>query len=517
MDFNDSKTWDLFKQGRTKGVFQLESNLGKSWSKKLQPSNIEELSALIAIIRPGVLKSSIDGKSLANHYVDRKLGKDKTEYFHPALENILKSTYGVLVYQEESMLIAKQIAGFSLQEADELRKAIGKKKADLMAKIRVKFIDRAEALGIVKRSEAEQIFDWIEKSARYQFNKSHSVSYAVNAYMSAWYKANYTKEFFISSLSFAGDKQNPHREIYELVSEAKLFDIDIRVPDLTHFTEKFAWSNGKIYFGIKDIKSLTGVGGDKLLSQIKEASIAADKSPENLSWMDVLIYVSPKVSSTIFKTLASIGFFSTKSTNVSRNKALFEYAIFKQLSNGERDWVIQKYRERKWATLKDCLLALAPSKKRGGGTSKPDREIVILDEVKLIENPPYDLTDEPAWIIDQEIKFLGCPITLSKIDAVDTSASNISCKDIVNGRMGDDICLAANIVRYSPYKIKDGKNKGKTMAFLTLEDETCAIDNVVIFSEAREKYEMVLYEGNNLLFCGVVNKDGFVINKIHEI
>lgn len=171
MNFDDEKTWDLFTQGKTKGVFQLESNLGKSWSKKLQPKNIEELSALIAIIRPGTLKSSIDGKSMTQHYVDRKNGKDEIKYLHPSLEEILKSTYGVLCYQEQSMLIAQKIAGFDLKEADELRKAIGKKKADLMAKIKVKFIDGCKKTGIVDEETAKEIFGWIEKSARYAFNK----------------------------------------------------------------------------------------------------------------------------------------------------------------------------------------------------------------------------------------------------------------------------------------------------------------------------------------------------------
>ena len=120
----------LFAEGKTKGIFQLESNLGKAWAKKLAPSNIEELSALIAIIRPGCLKAYVDGKSMTQHFIDRKHGREDVTYLHESLEEILAPTYGVLVYQEQSMRIAQKIAGFDLQEADELRKAIGKKKAD---------------------------------------------------------------------------------------------------------------------------------------------------------------------------------------------------------------------------------------------------------------------------------------------------------------------------------------------------------------------------------------------------
>lgn len=171
MEYNDKNTWKLFAEGRTKGIFQLESNLGKSWSKKLAPNNLEELSALIAIIRPGTLKSMLDGKSMTQHYVDRKHGREEVTYLHSALEDILKPTFGVLVYQEQSMRIAEKIAGFNLQEADVLRKAIGKKKADLMNEVKKSFIAGAERVGIVSKEEAEQIFGWIEKSSRYAFNK----------------------------------------------------------------------------------------------------------------------------------------------------------------------------------------------------------------------------------------------------------------------------------------------------------------------------------------------------------
>ena len=197
-DYNDEKTWDLFKEGRTKGIFQLESNLGRAWSKRLQPTNIEELSALIALIRPGSLKAISDGKSMTQHYVDRKSGLDIIKYLHESLTDILETTKGVLIYQEQSMRIAQDLAGFNLQEADVLRKAIGKKKADLMAKVKTDFLAGCEKVGKVGKETAEEIFGWIEKSSRYSFNKSHAVCYAINSYKSAWYKANYTKQFFLS-------------------------------------------------------------------------------------------------------------------------------------------------------------------------------------------------------------------------------------------------------------------------------------------------------------------------------
>ena len=208
LGFEDEKAWNLICSGKTKGVFQLESNLGKSWAKRVQPKNIEELSALISIIRPGTLKAIVDGKSMTQHYVDRKNGVQEITYLHPSLEPILKGTQGVLVYQEQSMQIAQQLAGFNLQEADNLRKAIGKKKADLMAQVKKAFLEGAANKEIVTNEEAQEIFGWIEKSSRYAFNKSHAVSYAVCAYWSAFCKAHHQLEFYCNYLIYSkGDNQ----------------------------------------------------------------------------------------------------------------------------------------------------------------------------------------------------------------------------------------------------------------------------------------------------------------------
>jgi len=519
IDYNCPKAWKLFAEGKTKGIFQLESNLGRSWSKKLAPNNIEELSALIAIIRPGCLKAYVDGKSMTQHYIDRKHGREEVTYLHPALEEILKSTYGVLVYQEQSMLIAQKIAGFNLQEADVLRKAIGKKKADLMLEVKKSFLEGAQKVGVVTKDEAEQIFGWIEKSSRYAFNKSHSISYAVCSYWSAYFKAHYPQEFFLSYLYYANEKQDPHQEIYELISEAKLFDIQARTPSLANYEKKFNVKNNKIYFGIKDIKSLTGTTGDKLIDGIASAEKDLNKSITKFTWVEILIFLSPYISSTAFKALASIGFFRDFSDKISRNKALYDYDIYKGLTKSEQTWTHTNYSKYEWKTLIDCLQSLAPTKKEGGGTSKIDRKQAVSNEIQLLVNPPYDLEDEAGWIIDQETKFLGCPITMTRAEMADNSAANTTCKEIINGKKGKDLCIVANIQRLSDYKITKGESKGQLMSFLTIEDETCILDSVIVFPSVKEKYKYILYEGNNLIFCGSVSGDdtSFIVNKIHEV
>lgn len=518
-NYSDEQTWKLFAEGKTKGVFQLESNLGKSWSKKVAPKNIEELSALIAIIRPGSLKSYYEGKSMTQHYVDRKHGREDVSYLHESLKDILSPTYGVLCYQEQSMRIAQIVAGFDLQEADVLRKAIGKKNANLMMQVKKSFIDGAERVGLINKDEAAEIFGWIEKSSRYLFNKSHSVSYAVCSYWSAYEKAHNPLQFFLSYLYFANEKQDPHREIYELISEAKLFDINVKTPSLKYFSDKFSIKNRDIYFGIKDIKSLTGKTGDGVLQSIKDAEAQLNKKIYEFSWIEILIFLSDKISSTAFKALASVGFFRDCKNPINRNKALYEYDIFKNLTKAEHSWVENHYNEKGWDSLVDCLTSLAPTKKQGGGTSREDRKQIIENEIQLLINPPYELVDDPSWVVEQEVKFFGCPVSLSKVETSDTSAANTTCKEIVNGKRGKNLCVVANVQRLSDYKITKGESLGQTMSFLTIEDDSCMLDSVIVFPKVKEKYKYILYEGNNLIFCGSVNENdtSFIINTIHEI
>ena len=159
-------TWRLLASGLTVGVFQLERHLGREWSKKARPTNIHQLADLVALLRPGCLESG-----MTEEYCRVKAGEQEAEYIHPALKPILEETYGCLVYQEQAIRIAVEIAGFSLAEADNLRKGIGKKIPEVIAELRTKFIDKAAQKGLVTREQAEEIFGWIEKFQRYGFNR----------------------------------------------------------------------------------------------------------------------------------------------------------------------------------------------------------------------------------------------------------------------------------------------------------------------------------------------------------
>jgi DNA polymerase III alpha subunit len=262
--------WRLIGGGHTVGVFQLEKNLGQDWAKKVKPQNIEELAALTALLRPGPLESS-----MTQDYVDIKFGRKKHVYLHQSLKPILESTYGCLVYQEQAIKIATDIAGFSLEVADELRKAIGKKKPELMAKLKNRFVNGAQKHSKIARGIAEEIFGWIEKCQRYSFNKSHAVSYAFIAYQTAWIKCHFPQEFFTSYLTYSQYKGDPKEEIYKLVQDARLFGVEILPPDIRrgniHFQMTPKPQNG-VAFGLAHIRGVGTSAIQKIVTAASETS-----------------------------------------------------------------------------------------------------------------------------------------------------------------------------------------------------------------------------------------------------
>jgi DNA polymerase-3 subunit alpha len=207
-------TWDLLGRGDTKGVFQLESNLGRQWTKKLKPESGEHMGALGALLRPGCLRAVDDeGVSMTQHFCRRKNNEEEVKPYHEVLDMVLSPTFGCLVYQEQAMLLAQNLAAFNLQEADQLRKAIGKKLPEEMAKCKKLFTEGAKKAGLLTEAQAEEVFGWIEQSQRYSFNKSHAVSYGLTGYDTAYIKAHFPVAFYCSWLRFAREKQDPMQEV----------------------------------------------------------------------------------------------------------------------------------------------------------------------------------------------------------------------------------------------------------------------------------------------------------------
>ena len=178
-----------------------------------------------------------------------------------------------MVYQEQAILIATEIAGFDLQEADILRKAIGKKKAGVMAQVKKSFLEKSGNKGVVTREQAEEIFSWIEKSQRYSFNKSHAISYAYNSYLTAYTKAHFPHEFFTSYLKHAIGKPDTYWEVHELVNNAKIMGIEIMPPSILHMNEEFQLIERHPTYGITNIKHVGSSVFKKMLRDVHENNI----------------------------------------------------------------------------------------------------------------------------------------------------------------------------------------------------------------------------------------------------
>jgi len=230
MSLDDTKTFDLIKRGETVAVFQMESGGMVNTCKQLGPDTIEEIIAILALYRPGPMQFIPD-------YIRRKKGEEQVEYPHPLLEKIAKETYGILVYQEQVMQAANVLAGFSLGQADLLRRAMGKKDVEEMARQRLIFVEGCLKTNDIAGKQANSVFDLLEKFAQYGFNKSHSAAYGVVTYRTAYLKANYPVEFMAAVLSY--EISNPDK-IANFVSEC--FEMGIRVlpPDINKSSLKFA-------------------------------------------------------------------------------------------------------------------------------------------------------------------------------------------------------------------------------------------------------------------------------------
>ena len=245
LPLDDEKTYELFGNGETVGVFQFESSGMREYLKKLKPQRIEDLIAMNALYRPGPMK-------MIDDFIERRHGRKKIEYLHPALEPILKETYGVIVYQEQVMQIVSQLGGFSLGESDLVRRAMGKKQLDLMAQQKVKFIQGAQERGIPKEI-AHKIFDLITEFAKYGFNKSHAAGYSVVAYQTAYLKAHYPAEFMAATLtSEMGDSDR----IMVLLDECKRLGIEILPPDVNESDIDFTVDGNRIRFGLGAVKNV---------------------------------------------------------------------------------------------------------------------------------------------------------------------------------------------------------------------------------------------------------------------
>ena len=289
----DEITYALIRRTDTTAIFQLESDGMKKLIKRLQPDNFDDLIALVALFRPGPLQSG-----MVDDYIERKHGRSEVRYIHPKLENILRPTHGVIIYQEQVMQIAQELAGYTLGAADLLRRAMGKKKPEEMAAQREIFTNGAVANGIVIKM-ANYIFDLMEKFAEYGFNKSHSAAYALIAYQTAWLKAHYPAAFMAAVLS--SDMDNTDKVVM-LLDELNRMHIKLELPHINKSSYRFT---------IADEKTITyGLGAIKGVGKSAVENILAERS-HNGEFIDLFDFCrridSRKVNKRVLEALIKSG------------------------------------------------------------------------------------------------------------------------------------------------------------------------------------------------------------------
>lgn len=242
---DDKASFEMLGEGAATGVFQLESTGMRSTLRAMRPDTLEDIIALVSLYRPGPMEN-------IPTYIERKQGLQDPDYLHPLLEGVLKETYGVIIYQEQVMQIAQILSGYSLGEADLLRRAMGKKKKEEMDLQRKRFIDGAKQKN-VDPAKASSIFDLVQKFAGYGFNKSHAAAYAYIAYQTAWLKANYPAEFLAASMSL--DRANTDK-LAVFLKEARRTEVEVLPPHINHSNADFSVKDGAIVYALSAIKNV---------------------------------------------------------------------------------------------------------------------------------------------------------------------------------------------------------------------------------------------------------------------
>ncbi len=455
IDFEDQKVFDLLSSGKTVGLFQIESAGMREALLQMKPNHIEDIIALVALYRPGPMSN-------IPTYNDCKHGKQKPDYLHPLLEDILKPTYGVIIYQEQVMQIAQKLSGFTAGQADLLRRAMGKKKRAELEKQKQGFIEGAIKNGIAK-DVAAGIFLKIEPFAEYGFNKSHAAAYAIISYQTAFLKTYYPKEFIAASMTMDISNQNKLSEFYE---ELNRLNVDVVRPDINECFADFRTEDGKFYYALGGIKA---VGYEAISNIIKERSA----NGKFTSIDDFLNRVNPKdINKLQLEGLVKAGAFDninsnrqalfdsipniiTKSKNIFENKSVNQIDLFSEdentkddIINNIEDWKFEERLAKEFEAV---------------GFFISDHP---LNQFTEIFND-YKINEYTKFILDDEIKNSNIAATLLKLQERKTA-------------------------------------KGNSYAVLKLTDLSSVFE-LFIFSDVLELNREILKEGNSLILNLVKN------------
>ena len=460
LPLDDPATYEMIGEGHTVGVFQFESVQMREYLRKLKPRSIDDLAAMNALYRPGPME-------YIDEFIDRKYGRKPITYLHESMEPILRSTYGIIVYQEQVMRLVHDIAGFTLAQSDLMRRAMGKKKLDVMAQQREAFVEGAKNRGLAPRTAAE-IFDMIVKFADYGFNKSHSVAYSLLAFQTAWLKAHYTAEFMASMMTSELSKTD---KVSMLIDESLKLGISVLPPDVNESGVYFTAVEGGIRFGLAGIKNV-GVGA-------VEAIVEARKSGGRFTTLfDFCERIEGRlVNKKTLESLVLAGALDSLAGHRAQQFAAIESAI----AYGQQT---QMHRESGQSSL--------------------------FDDAPRSAAPQPSLPTVPEWTTDAKLGHeksvlgfyvSGHPLEQWRVDA----------ESIANVRLGEfDIALDGTMVRavgiVEALRTKIDK-KGKTMAFMTLEDFTGKAE-CLVFGGAYEKFGSCLSVGAAVVVLGKVRSSG---------
>ncbi len=516
---DDPAAFALLQSGETTGVFQLESTGMQEMFRQLKPDRFEDLVAAIALYRPGPL-----GSEMHKRYIERKHEREPVDFPHPDLAEVLQETYGVLVYQEQVMETARRLAGYSLGQADLLRRAMGKKNAEAMAAQRARFVEGAMAQGH-GREEAERVFAMMEKFAAYGFNKSHSAAYALLAYQTAWLKAHYPVEFMCATMSADRDKAD---KVVRIVAEARAMGITVLPPDVNEsqvdFTVVYSPEEGsgirrrkdrpvslrgelrdptmpRIRFGLGALKGL----GSAALDAIFEARTGARTERRHRGerhdgserpFVDIYDFCARvdlrRVNKNCLEALVQSGAFDAAHQPLGVDRARAFAAIPDAIERGKR---AAAERDSGQTSLFGLLAGSAHDEPSGAGATATPR--------RFPDAEPWDAHDR----LEREKRALGFYVSGHPLDRYArelhrfrvTSTTALShCPD------GSEVTVAGVVTAFRERRSARGR-----FAFFQLEDRRGRVE-VVVRSAAleREETQVALLSGKPVLILGTVQITG---------
>lgn len=456
---DDAKVYEMLGQGDSLGVFQLESSGMRSLIQQMRPHQIEDIIAILALYRPGPL-----GSGMVEDFIKRKQGKVPIEYLHPLLEPILKETYGIFVYQEQIMRCAQDLAGFTLGQADLLRRAMGKKDPVTMAKQREVFMDGAKKKGI-NPELAGHIFDLMAHFAGYGFNKSHSAAYGIVSYQTAYLKANYPCEYMAALLTSVMDHVD---KVARYIEVCRQMGLTVLPPDVNESSINFTVTKGAIRFGLAAIKNVGRSAIENILAVRKEGG--AFTSFQDFCQRVDSRAVNKKVAENLIKSGA---FFS-----LGANRATLLQGVDKCL-----DWAHRKQREKESGQV--SLFEL---------TGSQDEEFILLVKDEF---PNQQL-------LAMEKDLLGLYVSghpLADLEGIWRNKISTTIGELEEYETGVKLIVGGLV---SSLRVLTTK-RGEQMVFLVLEDLTGSVE-VVVFPKSYQKYRELLLDEAPILVKGRLDK-----------